>query len=178
VAHLEVECPIDVRRATEADLSALVAALEQREFFADRLRKQAERRGVLLAAWDGGEAVGDVYLRVEPPDEVELQQFGMVPLLTHLEVLPAYRKQGVGTRLMEAAEGIAQELGFTRIILGVTEDNTDAIRLYRKRGYELWRSEPIKTYREVYQPDGSVMNEPDDPCLVFCCELTPGGRVA
>jgi GNAT superfamily N-acetyltransferase len=140
---------VHIRRATEADLPALTTALGQPGFFADRLAKQSERRGLLLVAWDDDLPVGDVYLRLEPPDEPELRELATVPLLTHLEVLPAYRKQGIGTHLMEVTEQIAWELGHKLVALGVTEDNTDAIRLYLKRGYVLWAPAPIQTYREI-----------------------------
>src|SRR5213078_2132988 len=85
----------DVRPATEADLPALVASLEQPRYFADRLVRQRHGLGALLVAWVDGMAVGDIYLRLEGPDEDELADLRTVPLLTHLEVLPAYRKQGI-----------------------------------------------------------------------------------
>ena len=165
----------DVRPATEADLPALVASLEQPRYFADRLVRQRHGLGVLLVAWlDAvavgdldGIAVGDIYLRLEGPDEDELADLRTVPLLTHLEVLPAYRKQGIGTLLMQRAEQIAWNRGGDRVALGVTEDNTDAIRLYVDRGYQLWRPVPIETYREVFRDDGGIDAVPDEPCLVY-----------
>ena len=49
----------------------------------------------------------------------------------------------------------------------MTEDNTDAIRLYLSRGYALWRPDPIETYREIFREDGTVDAVPDEPCLVY-----------
>ena len=156
-----------VRAATEADLPALVATLEQPRYFADRLVRQRHGPGALLVAWLDGIPVGDIYLRLERPDEDELADLREVPLLTHLEVLPAYRKQGIGTLLMQRAERIAWDRGCDRVALGVTEDNTDAIRLYVNRGYVLWRPEPIETYREMFRDDGTIEAVPDEPCMVY-----------
>ena len=144
-----------------------MASLEQPRYFADRLVRQRHGLGVLLVAWLDGIPVGDIYLRLEGPDEDDLADLREVPLLTHLEVLPAFRKQGIGTLLMQRAERIAWDGGCDRVALGVTEDNTDAIRLYLSRGYQLWRPEPIETYREIFRDDGSIDAVPDEPCLVY-----------
>src|SRR5947209_5121278 len=119
---------VAVRPATEAELPALVEGLEQRLYFTDRLARQRLGRGVLLVAWLDGVPVGDVYLRLEAPDEDEPADLRDVPLLSHLEVLPEHRKQGIGSLLMEHAEAIAWRRGYDRVALGVTEANTDAIR--------------------------------------------------
>jgi ribosomal protein S18 acetylase RimI-like enzyme len=168
----EVSLSVAVQRANEADLHALTASLDQPLFFANRLARQEEGRGVLLVAWYEGAPVGDVYLRLEPPDEPELlRSMPDVALLTHLEVLPTHRKQGIGSRLMEMAEHTAAREGFSRMALGVTDDNTDAIRLYRERGYQPGDPQRINTYREIYRADGSVETEPDGTCLVFVRHL-------
>ncbi len=168
---------VEVRPVTEAELPAVAEHLDQMRYFADRLAKQRQGRGVLLVAWAEHAAVGDIYLRLEGPDEDDLAELGDVPLLSHLEVLPEYRKQGIGTRLMQRAERIAWERGYDRIALGVTDDNTDAIRLYLSCGYELWQPEPIETYREIFRDDGSIDAVPDEPCLVYIRRrATDGGR--
>jgi GNAT superfamily N-acetyltransferase len=46
-----VAAEVEIRPGSAADLVALVAALGQRDFFADRLARQHEGRGVLLVAW-------------------------------------------------------------------------------------------------------------------------------
>ncbi|MBE9523753.1 MAG: GNAT family N-acetyltransferase [Chloroflexi bacterium] len=55
-----------------------------------------------------------------------------------LGVLPDYRRQGIGTVLLQACEGA---LTVPRIRLSVRAKNATAITLYRKRGYQrigLW----------------------------------------
>jgi GNAT superfamily N-acetyltransferase len=172
VAGSDPESFVRVRAAADEELPEIVASLEQPGFFADRMARQRAGLGVLLIAWSGDTPIGDVYVRLEPADEPALRQkLPDVPLLTHLEVLPAYRKQGVGSRLMVEAEQVARSSGRDRIALGVTEDNSDALRLYRRRGYEPGDPAQIDTYREIYGDDGSVTTVPDDPCLIFIRRL-------
>jgi ribosomal protein S18 acetylase RimI-like enzyme len=51
-------------------------------------------------------------------------------------VLPAYRHQGLGTRLLAAAMARARESGLERVELEVYESNAPAIALYRKLGFQ------------------------------------------
>ena len=51
-------------------------------------------------------------------------------------VLPAYRGQGIGRRLLQACIAKAWAKGMTRIELAVRADNRRAIRLYESMGFE------------------------------------------
>jgi GNAT superfamily N-acetyltransferase len=187
-----VQTAVTVRPASPADLPALQSALDQRtpgqealdqralgqdapgqgRYFAERLERQRQGRGVLLIAWDGATPVGTVYLWLEPAEEPELREWlPDAPLIIRLEVRPDRRGQRIGTRLMEAAEQIARERGRTEIALGVGLDNKDAMRLYERRGYRLWRAEPIGTRAESYAEDGTLVVDPDDACLVYWADL-------
>ena len=53
-----------------------------------------------------------------------------------LYVLASNRGQGLGGQLLDLATEKARERGLTYVWLGVWEHNTDAISLYRHRGYE------------------------------------------
>jgi ribosomal protein S18 acetylase RimI-like enzyme len=57
--------------------------------------------------------------------------------LTHvmLSVLPDYRGTGLGSQLLERLESHLRALGVDDMILGALAGNTDAIRLYERRGY-------------------------------------------
>jgi ribosomal protein S18 acetylase RimI-like enzyme len=50
-------------------------------------------------------------------------------------VAPESRRRGVGAMLMEAAEKWARNSGFAEISLDVTEDNTAAMELYKRCGF-------------------------------------------
>jgi ribosomal protein S18 acetylase RimI-like enzyme len=51
-------------------------------------------------------------------------------------LLPKYRGQGIGRKLVERALDAALAFGFTRIELTVREANVNAIALYRNFGFE------------------------------------------
>ena len=51
-------------------------------------------------------------------------------------LLPPFRGQGIGRKLMQRTLGAALEFGLTRIELTVRETNVNAIALYRKFGFE------------------------------------------
>jgi L-amino acid N-acyltransferase YncA len=51
-------------------------------------------------------------------------------------LLPKYRGQGIGRKLMERALDAALAFGFTRIELTVREANVNAIALYKNFGFE------------------------------------------
>ncbi|NJK34757.1 MAG: GNAT family N-acetyltransferase [Oscillatoriales cyanobacterium SM2_2_1] len=72
------------------------------------------------------------------------QQFWVAPMpyLYNLAVAPPWRGQGVGDRLMLAAEKVALSWGYPAIYLHVLESNRAALNLYRKRGYVYLRPDP------------------------------------
>jgi ribosomal protein S18 acetylase RimI-like enzyme len=76
------------------------------------------------------------------------------PSLCHLASMwtePAYRGQGLGRMLVEAALSWARVIGAVRVRLGVVEDNWPAIHLYEQAGFEPTaereplRSDPTKS---------------------------------
>jgi ribosomal protein S18 acetylase RimI-like enzyme len=63
-----------------------------------------------------------------------------------LYVLPAHRRQGIGSALMRYAEDWARERGDRQIGLQVFESNQPAISLYQKLGYapqSVWMVKPL-----------------------------------
>lgn len=52
-----------------------------------------------------------------------------------IALLPAFRRQGLGERLMRRALVAAQAAGMTRIELTVRENNLNAIALYKRIGF-------------------------------------------
>ncbi|MCK1391800.1 GNAT family N-acetyltransferase [Bradyrhizobium sp. 1] len=54
-----------------------------------------------------------------------------------IALLPAFRRQGLGERLMLRALDAAKAFGFRRVELTVRRDNANAIVLYKKVGFEV-----------------------------------------
>lgn len=82
--------------------------------------------GALMLATDGARIVGSVIVGWD----------GWRGHVYRLAVDPAYRRAGVGTALLQAAEARAREQGCTRMDAIVHDDNRSAYRLWSRHGYE------------------------------------------
>jgi GNAT superfamily N-acetyltransferase len=148
--------------ATDEDLPALTRALGQEPFFRDRLLRQRESHGRLLVAWADGTPVGVVYVWLDEAEEPELRELlPGVPLLNHLEVVEERRNQGVGTRIIAAAERLLADLDFKHVALGIRLDNHDACRLYERLGYQEWEYGHLQTSYVVFLADGGEDRRPE-----------------
>ncbi len=58
-------------------------------------------------------------------------------------LLPDYRGRGIGVELMQIARQQARQHGYEQMSLVVFEENTAAVRLYRRLGYEAVKRAPI-----------------------------------
>lgn len=64
-------------------------------------------------------------------------------------IAPAFRRRGVGTRLLKTALRAAAKQGATRVTLEVRESNAAAIAMYRAMGFETHSRK-----REYYRDNG------------------------
>ena len=99
-----------------------------------RLRDQSEGRAIALVAEVEGRPVG--YINVYPDAKTGALGGRSLPEIVDFGVLAPYRRQGIGSRLMDVAEKIAGEHADT-VYLGVGLHNGygSAQRMYVKRGY-------------------------------------------
>jgi ribosomal protein S18 acetylase RimI-like enzyme len=84
-------------------------------------------------------------------------------------LLPQFRQQGIGTRLMAQALAAARTFGFSRVELMVYRSNENAIRLYEKAGFVI----------KAVQPAQAPGDDIDKTMLVMALSLdgtTAGGR--
>lgn len=125
--------PVPVRRATPADLDALVA-LEMRAFSSDRMsraqyrRHLASPRAVVLVADAPGEGLLGSAL-------VFFREGSTLARLYSIATAPAARGRGIGARLLAAAEEVAGARECRAVRLEVRVDNTSAMALYERAGY-------------------------------------------
>ena len=100
--------------------------------FAHRLHLDDDVNGVFGAFGDGDRLVGMLGFS----RETRLKR-AHVGALWSLYVLPEFRGQGVGARLLDGAIANARQLsGLRQITLSVTAGNVAAGSLYRSRGFE------------------------------------------
>jgi ribosomal protein S18 acetylase RimI-like enzyme len=112
-----------LRRASEP---AVRAAYER---LCDIVEDQSH---VTLIAQCADRRVGFLMLLDDLPDEVTSLPQGFV---AYMAVDPEYRRTGVGSELLAAAEDEARRRGLPYISLMVTEENAQARSLYDRHGY-------------------------------------------
>ena len=81
-----------------------------------------------------------------------------LPIHAHVGVLgmgllPSFRGQGIGRRLLQQTVDVARANGLSRVELTVREDNPNAIALYKKVGFV---SEGVQ--RNAFKVDGQYAN--------------------
>ena len=96
-----------------------------------------QKKAVVLAVGADGRYVGRVTLRHDWGDETSIieKDFPGLPQINALEIDENYRRQGLATMLIAAAENEARRQGFSMIGLGVEISNEPAKKLYEKLGY-------------------------------------------
>lgn len=123
--------------------------------YCERLRHRDEGRCIALAAEYRGSIAG--YISVYPNSEWGAFGGKGYPEIVDLGVLEKFRRLGIGSRLMDAAEQIASQYADTVYLgVGLHSGYGSAQRMYVKRGYI---------------PDGSGVWYGDKvlPCYAECC---------
>ena len=95
------------------------------------MRRFAEAKGaVTVVAEAEGDLVGFAIVQMEGGGKA-----GSRGYVVTLDVAPAWRRQGLARRLMEAAEAKAAAAGAARMALHVFVGNVGAVRFYEGMGY-------------------------------------------
>jgi ribosomal protein S18 acetylase RimI-like enzyme len=95
---------------------------------------------LLLLAFADETPVGYGLAHVLPVDETWIpdtwETSPRIGEIESLSVLPQYRGSGLGSELLNRLEQHLYAIGVKDLILGALPGNTDAIRLYERRGYQ------------------------------------------
>jgi ribosomal protein S18 acetylase RimI-like enzyme len=101
----------------------------------------------LLVARAAGQVVGVLLLQEMASPDDEIYRPRRYLYVDELMVAGTHRGQGIGRRLMEAAEGRARALGIEEIELNVWERNAGAIAFYEHLGYTTVRRRMVRAIR-------------------------------
>ncbi|WP_433161529.1 GNAT family N-acetyltransferase [Kribbella sp. CA-247076] len=96
----------------------------------------------------------------------ESAYFGATPEIADFNVLPPYRRRGIGSGLMDAAEArVSERSAVVGIGVGLYADYGTAQRMYARRGYIpdgrglVYDNKPV--------PPGDTVRVDDSACLMF-----------
>lgn len=133
----------------ETDYEGLRTLLEQAELYdkdyesQEHLAALTERYpNMITVAAIGQEVVGSIYL-----------QDGVIPEIHRLAVRKAHRRQGIASKLLEAAEQQARELGHSHVVLFVHRHNPAAMARYAKSGYLRGRGDYMNFFKSVAEKE-------------------------
>jgi ribosomal-protein-alanine N-acetyltransferase len=98
-----------------------------------------------LVAWEEEKLVGFI----------GLMAVGEEADITNVAVLPAYRRQGIGARLVGAMLDLAKSEKIQKIMLEVRASNEAAIALYKKYGFQFLCKR--KNYYQKPTEDADIM---------------------
>ncbi len=68
-------------------------------------------------------------------DNKNLADGNSICYVCNIFVIGKFRRMGLCTRCMQTLKSVAKEKGFSKMVLGVMEDNINAIKLYKKLGF-------------------------------------------
>ena len=134
-----------IRHLRENDLLALEWEGEfthYRRLYHDAYRRMLRGLSVLwVAELPGAGILGQVFIQLQC-DRPELCDGVNRAYLYGFRIRPEYRGVSLGTQMLSVVEQDLFSRGFSAITLNVARENTDAIRLYRRRGFRIVAPEP------------------------------------
>jgi GNAT superfamily N-acetyltransferase len=129
-----------IREMEYEDCSVIACAFKKQrwnkplEQFRNYYRQQAEGIRKVLVSEGNGEFAG--YLTILWQSKYPPFREKNIPEISDFNVLKKFRRQGVGTKLMDVAESlVAESSTIVGLGVGLTADYGDALHLYLKRGY-------------------------------------------
>lgn len=91
-----------------------------------------DHHSTLLATDDGGDVVGVLTIA----ETLSLYAGGYIGVLNELYVVPAYRSEGVGKILLDAAKSLAEERNWKRLeVTTPGEEYAKTLRFYEREGF-------------------------------------------
>lgn len=82
----------------------------------------------------GNRLIGKVHF-VTKLNDLQVADGNQIGYMCNLFVKKSFRNNGIGTMLVDAVKDYAKSIGFTKLTIGVEEDNSKNMYLYNKLGF-------------------------------------------
>ena len=139
-----VNLPIKLRVAKQEDLPRLEwygQYKHYRNLYRRTFREQQAGRRLMLLADCNGFPIGQIFIQFKGTSDTVANGEDRAYLYA-FRVMEMFRGEGIGSWLVQAAEGIARKRGFSMTTIAVAKDNTRARRLYERMGYVIYGDDP------------------------------------
>lgn len=113
--------------------------------------------------------VGQVFVQI-PDSPSENNTSSRQAYIHSFRIRPAYRRAGLGSKLMHIVEGDLRENGFDLVSLNVGRTNYSARRLYARLGYKVVNS---NSGRWRYYDHRGILRHVHEPCWCMQKNLKP-----
>lgn len=152
-----------IRHLRANDLPALEWGGEYAHFrriFKDAYDHALQGRSILwVADLEGQGIIGQLFIQLFSGRK-ELADGRERAYIYGFRIQPAYRRAGLGKRMLIIAEQELIQLGYRMVTLNVSTNNPDAKRLYEHLGYQVVGSEPGKWSYLDHQGERRDVEEP------------------
>lgn len=126
-------------------------------------REQLRGRRLMLIADCNGFPIGQVFIQLASTNEMVADGITRAYLYS-FRVMEMFQGHGIGTRLLQEAESILRERGFSIATLSVAKTNHEAMRLYQRNGYRIFAED---AGRWDYVDHRGITQYVDEPCWVL-----------
>lgn len=146
----------EVRPANAKDIAQLNKSMPS-PINEPQMAEQMAGDTTFLLAFDGDDVVGRLVIRWAGTTKDAIRH--LVPATPNIGMVRTrtdQRGRGIGNSLMQAAEDLVRDRGYTQVGLGVALENQPALRLYQRLGYQDWGHGTYQQARRKPDPNGET----------------------
>ncbi len=140
IFQLSLQLDVTIRKLEREDLPKLEwhgQFKHYRRLFARSYQGQVDGHRLMLVADVNDFPVGRLFIQLYSPRS-KVSDGRTKAYLYSFHVMELFRGQGIGTRLIQAAETILKKKRFRYAKIAVARDNEGALRLYRRQNYRIY----------------------------------------
>jgi ribosomal protein S18 acetylase RimI-like enzyme len=159
-----IDSPLpNIRPAVRSDLLDMEWNGEYKHFrvlYANAFARMQQGNSMIWVAETGMHGlIGQVFVQLIC-DRPELADGWQRAYLYSFRIKPEFRNHGLGTQMVRVVEDFLIQKQYTRLTLNVSRDNLNALRLYKRLGFQIVAEEPgIWSYPDD-QGDWHTVQEP------------------
>lgn len=163
---LTLTLPVTIRQMRQADLPLLEWYGEYKHFrnvFARSFNDQAAGKRYLLVADCNHFPIGRLFILFQSRNTRIADGYSRAYLYS-FAVLSVFQRQGIGSRLIHAAEAVLKQHQFELATIAVAQDNDGALRLYQRQGYVIFGEDDG---RWRYTDHRGITRQVHEPCWLL-----------